>query len=106
MEEIDIENNKDKDEDEDRIDSDDSESFVVDFTSDQFNEMSVFLKKIIVRQFSLNVLEQMVPFAIKDVKNTTYYGEATGSTQAMPQARISFRYYSFRFPELHGNLSK
>ena len=38
-------------------------TFTVDFTSSSYEEMSEFLKKLVVRQYALSVIEQIAPFA-------------------------------------------
>lgn len=65
---------KDQEEDRDNMEQD-TDQYVIDFTSDAFNDLSPFLRRLIVKQFSLSTLEQLLPFTIKDSKNTTFYSD-------------------------------
>lgn len=51
------------------------------------------------------ILDQLTPYTIKE-KNTTFYADAQVTPTMMPQARISFRYYTNRYPELNCKSNK
>ena len=54
---MDENNFKGKHEFEIRLESDENDIVIVDFLTDMFNEMSIFLKKLIVRQYAMSSLE-------------------------------------------------
>lgn len=68
--------------------------------------MSRYIRQLLLKPYALQLLEDAAPSRLRlaHVRNTTFYYEAAQDPETadgLARVRISYRYYTPRFPDLH-----